>query len=153
MIALLLLACVRPVAPVLFPEPLADLHQPSPVLFEAADDECVQAVAFTPTRPVPYLDADGVPTCRAQLVPESQVVELMADQDAAAYWQRVAEIGHSYRAMDRAWAEQHAGACWGNERSLRAELRVQRTIPPIVFVAGTILGTGIGLAAGSVATH
>lgn len=152
MITLLLLACgARTPAP-LYPLPLASPPEPPPrAVYQAPADACPTEASYVPSRPAPWIDEQGHPTCRAHVVPSAQVIDLVQDADDADHWHDLALSCHSYRAIDRAYAEQVVGSCRADRRATELELSVQRTIVPVALVGGVLFGVGVGLAAAHVA--
>ena len=151
MILLLLLACIKTDPAPLYPVQAVAPVEPPVVTAEPSDQECPLAAPMVPGRPPPYTDAEGNATCAAQVVPESQVIGLLAADDAADYWARVAQIGHEHRLRDRAWAEQSIQQCRQQLRVTEGDLRTHKAVTPVVFVGGILVGVGVGLAAAHLA--
>lgn len=152
MIWILIAACARPVPPPVFPMPIPSMEPPiGRVEIEDAPDACPAEASFVPSRPAPYVGEDGHPSCRAQLVPTSQVLQLLQDSDDRDYWQSRATICHDYRHTDRAWAEQVALSCRADLRATQSELRVSQISAPAVLILGVTIGIGLGAAGRSIA--
>lgn len=149
MIWLLLLACVPKAPPVAFPTGLPDPAPPDLVPFEAAEDECAKAAPFIPGRAPPFLD-DGLAVCRAQVVPESQIVQLVQDADAAAYWRPVALACYERSEADRLHAQNMVNSLHYDREAHRQDAQSLRIAAPAVFVGGVIVGAGVGIAAAKV---
>lgn len=151
MIALLLFACATRTPAAVFPvPPPAPPAAPAPVEHPVEPDACDQAAPLIPGRPAPFT-VDGVAVCRAQVVPDAQVFDLLEQADAAIYWRDRTLACEAYRAADREHAQAVADSCWGQSEHLQGELRVARAVGPAVFVAGVAVGLGFGIAASAVA--
>jgi len=146
-LALLLMGCASRTAPVLFPTPLPALTPAEAPPIAAQADECSLAAAYVPGRAPPFV-VDGLVTCRAQVVPESQVLELVVDADAAAYWEPVARACYDARTADRLHAQSSLELCHADGLYSEREARVLRVVAPALFTGGLVVGTALGLAYG-----
>jgi hypothetical protein len=107
-------------------------------------DACAQTIPLIPGEVVgPELVVDGLAACRAQVVPEHRMLELLYDERIAVYWRERAERCGFYRELDRERAEQVCGQRWEYGMDVRAELRVARAALVGVGVASFLAGVGL----------
>ena len=150
MIALFLLACAARTPPQVFAGPLvAPPPLPPPVERPVAPDACPETRALLPGKPAPYTE-DGIAICRAQVVPELQVYDLIEQADAGVYWSERSQSCEAYRIADRQHAQAASDTCWSEAEYLRGELRWSRAVAPAAFVGGVVVGIGVGIAAAAV---
>jgi len=121
------------------PPALVDLPPPEP-------DACPAAEAMIPGEPAPYI-ADGLAVCRAQVVPEAQVLGLLQQQHLAEYYEAQASICRDYRAADRAIAEDVAAQRWEERQALRRQVLAHQVALPVAvtlaIIAGIVVGRGV----------
>jgi hypothetical protein len=139
---LLALGCAHK-APVLFPEALPEVAPPETTTFEPVGDDCPK-MAVKPGQPFPHIDIDGNATCRAQLVPELRVYQLLDAQAHATYWSGVSSACYDARAADRRYAQTNYGVCWQQKREAQKDAQVQRIVAGAAVVGGTVVGLAIG---------
>lgn len=143
--------CARPAPPPVFASaPPALQAPPSPVVVVGPDD-CLEARAMQPAQRAPYVDARGVAECRAQVVPEPQVREMLADGVAATYWRELAEMERAYREADRASCEAEALRRLEYGLAMRREAQGARWAGVGLGVGGLVAGLALGLGAATVA--
>jgi len=121
------------------PPALVDLPPPEP-------DACPAAEAMIPGEPAPYV-ADGLAVCRAQVVPEAQVLDLIQQQHLAEYYEAQASICRDYRTADRAIAEDVAARRWEERQALRRQVLAHQVALPVAvtlaIIAGIVVGRGV----------
>lgn len=149
MLVFLFLGCAARVSPpVLYPEPFPQASPVTVEVFPASLDECSDAVAFVPSRPPPNT-LNGLAQCRGQLLPESMVFDLLADADAAAYWEDSAQACYGGRGADRAHGQAVVNLLALEADTAKREANLMRTLTPAAFVGGVVVGVGAGVAAGA----
>ena len=145
MILLLILAgCLQRKPPAVFSEPVPPMNPPDLVeLPGPTDDACPKAVAYVPGRVPPFV-ADGLVSCRAQLIPEHKVWAWLREEELAPYWEARALTCQRYREADRMFCTTIADARWRDGEALRTELRWRRAATGAGIVAGVIVGVAVG---------
>lgn len=150
MIALLLVACIPHRAPTLWPVDVPT-PEPPPALEELPELEgetpCPEVAPYLPGRQAPWVTAQGIATCRAQVVPERVILELRACPAREVYWSRIALASYAARKEERGYAQ-----AWIQDQALDDARKEARTLR-----AGTVgsyaLGIGTGLAAAWIAAR
>lgn len=147
----LLLACMPKTTTVLYakPPPSIEPHDPPPELaeFVPSADECPQVYPLKPGVEGPvWALVEGVPTCRAQALPDARVVELYIAEGAATYWEAVARAQAAGRVQDRLRGESVVKLRDAELDVCRTEARALRWRVTAVGAAAFILGAGTGLA-------
>lgn len=145
MVILYLAACAFHQPPVLFPTPLPEVEPPVSVAIRSSADECDDAAAYKPGSPPPFV-VDELVTCRAQVVPESQVLELLHASDLATYWGDVGPACYERSAADRSLAQRELDVVWLHQKAAEADARALRVAMPVAFVGGVVIGLGAGAA-------
>jgi len=149
---LVLTGCAARTAPEAFPGPLAPLPEAiAAPAFEEAPDACPVGGPLLPGElALPFVGADGIASCRAQVVTEGRALELVHAEAEAQFWQGQAAHQWRYRALDRAHCEEIAGRRWQDMEAARTEARAQRWITLGGVTAALFIGAALGLAAGSI---
>ncbi len=149
MIALLLATgCAKHAPPALFPVPLPEPSPPAAVQAPVRDDACLDAMPYLTGKSPPFV-VDGLVACRAQVVPEQQVVQLVNDADAGLFWEPVAKACYDRSAADRILAQSTVNTLWHEKEEAKADARAGRWIGPALFVGGAALGLAAGAATAS----
>lgn len=148
MLALLLVACLKSGGPTVYPVEQPELVTPERVELDPARDECAQVVPYLPGRPAPLLDEQGLVACRAQVVPESRLVQLLAAESLAPYWEAEARRCHEGRSRDRVWCQGVVDAVDLRARQAERSLAVRSLVTGGLFVVGLGVGyvVGVGIA-------
>lgn len=142
---LLLAACAAHQPPILFPTPLPDVALPETPEITISDNECDEAAPYKPGAPPPFV-VDGVVMCRAQVVPESQVLELLGARALGDYWGEVGPACYERSEADRTHAQVHYAAEWDRRSLAESDARILRLSVPVAFVGGVLTGLGAGAA-------
>lgn len=141
LLLVLLAACAPRTPPAVFAAAIAE--PPLPRAIQLPDDleadACLDIVPYLPGSPPPFV-IDDVVQCRAQVVPELDVIRAIRDGQLVGYWQELYETSHYYRGIDRLHCEDVAGGRWEHGRELERELRVTKAVAAGSAVAGFILG-------------
>lgn len=128
--ALLLLsltACAARVPPHLWPEPIPPLPVAEPLVWELAGDDCPAPIAYLPGQPAPHVEG-GLVTCRAVLVPEARVAELLRLEADAEMWRATSELLRIERERDRRRCQAEYDQAWVAARDASAQLRSARIL-------------------------
>lgn len=141
LLLLVMAACAPKTPPPVFaqaiPEPEAPRVLDLPEGLTA--DACLDVVPYLPGKPPPLV-VDGLVTCRAQIVPELDVIQAIRDGQLVTYWQALYETSHHHRGIDRLHCDDIAGARWEYTQELRHELRMTKTAAAVAGVVGFIAG-------------
>jgi hypothetical protein len=133
-----LTGCI-PKAPPVFSAAVPEMTAPEYEVPPATADACPQAEPYIPGDVPPHV-TDGVVSCRAQVVPEHQVIDLLHSKALAEYYEDVAGICRHYRDLDR----QHCEAVVAQERAdsaiLRRQITVHQLLLPVAVVAALFAG-------------
>lgn len=151
-----LLGCAARTPPVLFPVAPVPMPEPEAVPWDTAPDECATGQAFKPGQAPPYVGLEAgrpVATCRAQLVPETRFVELLASEDREIYWRELAETCADGRVRDRLYAQQLYDETWRAGDANARDLRAQRWSTGGALVLGFAVGVGTTYAVTRVAVE
>ncbi len=150
MLLFFLRACAKQEPPELFAA-LEPLPEP-PIHVQPVDygDACPTSVPLLPGHAMPYM-VDGLAVCRAQVVPDARVLELLQGASDAEHWEKLAAISHQYRRADRAYAQASINSCRVELDYVSSELMISRASVPAGVVLGIIFGAGVGIAAAEVA--
>lgn len=139
-----LAGCPHPEPPPIFVQPIPELTEPEPLELPILDSPCPEAIPFIPGVSLPpEFMLDGLPVCRAQLVPEARILGLLYDERIAIYYREQAERCTTYREYDRQHCELIAGQRWDYSQDLRDELRGAKVATIVAGVGGFILGGAI----------
>lgn len=151
-LVLTLVACVPRLPPPVFSVEIPEAQAP-PHLEDLDElwngDTCLEAAPYIPGEPPPFT-VDGRVSCRAQVVPDADVVACLHDRDLVTYWRDVADTCQTYRAVDRARCEDVAGHRWEYAQDLRGELRRARIETSAAAAAGLVIGLAVGMAAAEI---
>lgn len=131
-------------------EPLPTM--PPPVPAGPTADACAPGVLL-PGQPAPGVVVErGVPvaTCRAQVVPDDEVLACFGAEDDAEAWQALARIQHDARAADRALCEDIAAERYRAAEDWRTEARTLRWAGYGLGLAGVVVGLAVGFVGGTV---
>lgn len=152
MIMFLLIGCIKSNLSPLYPAQIPEMPKPpEKIKILKEPDECKSPASYLQSEKAPYIDDYGHPTCRANLVPTSDMLKLLQTVDDAEHWEKVAKLCYDYRDFERSLAEDAYASCRLSNKSLETDLRVNRALAPLLFVAGIALGAGVGVAASEVA--
>jgi hypothetical protein len=149
-----LLGCAARTPPVLFPAAAVPMTEPEPVAWETAPDECATGQALKPGSAPPYVEllaGKPVAICRAQVVPETRFVELLAAEEEAIYWRELAATCSEARDRDRLYAQQIYDETWRAGTQASRDLRAQRWSTGGALVLGFAVGVGTTYAVTKVA--
>lgn len=119
---LLLGACAARVPPHLHPDPVPPLPEPAPLAWEPAGDDCPAPAPYLPGRPAPHTEG-GLATCRAVLVPEARLAELLRLEADAELWRSVAHLHHAERERERRACQAEYDRAWAGWRDAVASSR------------------------------
>jgi hypothetical protein len=141
------LACVPKIEPVsAFPHPLPDPETPVVVELPAApEDECLVAASLKPGFPPPFV-VEGYATCRATVVPESQVLEWIRAENLGEWSADRLQLCHEYRGMDRTHCDLVVQALATERDGLRRDLAWARVAVPLAGLGGLIMGGAVAVA-------
>lgn len=145
MIGFLLLACATRAPPVLFPEAPPEMVPPEAPTWQTAPDECALGQPFLPSQPPPYIvleKGQPIATCRAQLIPETRLADLLTAESDMMYWSEMAQICAEGRARDRLYAQQQHDETWRLAYESARDLRAQRWSTGAALVLGFVVGAG-----------
>ena len=143
---LLLLSCAQKTPPVLFPQPLPQTAIAPAAEFEPAEDECAKSMPFKPGESNTYIDDKGFPLCRAQIVPESKVFDLLNLEAEAVYWEKVSGACYERSEADRLLAQTRFNTVWYGEKEAKLEAQTARLVTPLAATTGILVGLGVGYA-------
>lgn len=137
----LLLACVHPVPPPLYPAPLEPLDLPEPRRVVDAPGDC----HGTAIRPGWVADCIGI----AESLPGVEHIELV-EADLRLVVVELAEE-RAMRELERTHAERLHAEAWQRARVAERDARLLRTVVPFAFGGGLVLGgaAAIGVLAAS----
>lgn len=138
---LLFSACaLRAPAPLFAAPPMAMDPVPASEPFIEAADACEEPTPFIPGRMAPNVDLEGYPTCRAQLVPELWLHNMLRVENERDYWEIRSLACDDARQDDRALAQ----GLYNIEQTacgqLRQEVNWLRLATPVAYVVGVFSG-------------
>lgn len=120
-----LTACAARVPPHLWPEPVPPLPEPAQLVWEPAGDDCPAPAPYLPGRPAPHTEG-GLATCRAVLVPEARLAELLRLEADAEMWRATSELLRIERERDRRRCQAEYDQAWVAARDASAQLSSAR---------------------------
>lgn len=157
---LALTGCQHPVPPPVFALPVEPLAPPDPPPVAAATGDACPDAALVPGEALPVEIAAAVriggsvaavASCRGQIMADATWDEYAALEDAAAYWQGIAEVQHDARVTDRAIAEAEAARRWEGWQEAHRDARALRWAGLGLGVSGLVVGVFVGVVAAGVA--
>lgn len=129
-----LVGCATRTPPHLWPDPVPPHPSPTPVEWTPALDACPRSEPLLPGQPAPYV-VDGRATCRAVILPEARLAQLLEAEADAQLWRGVAGVCQDGRERDRRHAQVAFDGAWIVATDSSAQLRAARLSAVIGVVA------------------
>lgn len=133
---LLVLGCATRVPPHLFPGPILEPQPPEPIPYVVDVQDCPEEVALVAGEPAPHVDAEGVATCHAAIVPGDRYAELLLAEREAVFWRDMAWSQRLERERDQRECQAKHDQAWIAAADAQAQLRAAR-LSAVVGVLAT----------------